>query len=116
MQIREERSGEVSILTIDDHLDTASAPALEQKLSELITLGARRIVIDCAALQYVNSAGLKVFLLVAKRIEALGGELVVSSLLPNVLGIFKMIGFDKIIKTTGSREEALRALGVPTQT
>ena len=116
MQIREERNGDVPILSIDDHLDTAAAPALEQKLAELMEGGARRVVIDCSALHYVNSAGLKVFLLAAKRLEALGGKLVVATLLPNVLAIFKMIGFDKIIKTTASRDEALRELGVPEQT
>jgi anti-sigma B factor antagonist len=115
MQIREQRTGDVAILSIDDHLDTAAAPALEQKLTQLIDGENRRIIIDCAALAYVNSAGLKVFLLTAKRLESLGGQFVLAALGPNVLTVFKMIGFDKIIKTAASREEALHALGVPTQ-
>jgi anti-anti-sigma factor len=115
MQIREQRTGDVTIISIDDHLDTAAAPVLEQKLTELIDGNHRRIVIDCDALQYVNSAGLKVFLLTAKRLESLSGQFVLAALGPNVSTVFKMIGFDKIIKTAPSSEEALRVLGVPTQ-
>jgi anti-anti-sigma factor len=116
MQIREERTGDVTIISIDDHLDTAAAPLLEQKLTQLIDNKNRRLMIDCGNLAYVNSAGLKVFLLTAKRIEALGGQFLLAALGPNVLTVFKMIGFDKIIKTVASREEGLRALGVTTQT
>jgi hypothetical protein len=32
MQIKEEKQGDVMIVTIDDHLDTAAAPAFEQRL------------------------------------------------------------------------------------
>ena len=36
MQIKEEKNGEVMIVTIDDHLDTASAPVFETRLLGLI--------------------------------------------------------------------------------
>jgi anti-anti-sigma factor len=58
----------------------------------------------------VNSAGLKVFLLAAKRLEPLGGKLVLCSLAPSVLMIFEMIGFTRIMKITATREDALQAL------
>lgn len=109
MQIREEREGEVQVVTIDDHLDTNGAPALEDCLMRLVEAGARHLVLDCAALQYVNSAGLKVLLLTAKRLEPLGGELVVCALAPNVRAVFEMIGFDRILKIAATREEAVQA-------
>ena len=111
MNIREERSGDVVIISIDDHLDTAAAPALEEKLTELIERGDTRLIIDCTGLQYVNSAGLKVFLLTAKRIDALAGQFILASLGPSVLTIFRTIGFDKIMKIVATREDALRHLG-----
>lgn len=109
MQIREERQGDAQIVTIDDHLDTNAAPVLEESLMRLIDAGARRVVLDCAALQYVNSAGLKVLLLAAKRIDPLGGQLVVCSLAPNVQAVFEMIGFDRVLKIAATREEAVQA-------
>jgi anti-anti-sigma factor len=113
MQIREEKQGDVLIVAIDDHLDTAAAPALESKLEELIGSGNHRILMDCADLLYVTSAGLKVFLVTAKKLEPLGGQLVISGLQSSVLMIFEMIGFTRIMKVVPTREEALQVLASP---
>ena len=98
------------IVAITDHLDTATAASFESRLLGLIEAGERQIIVDCAGLAYVNSAGLKVFLLAAKRLEATGGRLVLCALLPSVLMIFEMIGFTRIMKIVPTRAEALRIL------
>src|SRR5690349_17450858 len=105
MQIKEEKNGEVMIVTIDDHLDTASAPVFETRLLGLIDAGERKVLIDCAPLEYVNSAGLKVFLLAAKKLETLGGQFILCALAPSVLMIFEMIGFTRIMKIAATRED-----------
>lgn len=111
MQINEQIQGDVTIVAIDDHLDTMSAPGFEQRLLGLIDAGARKVVIDCSALQYVNSAGLKVFLLAAKKLETAGGHFIICSLASSVQMIFEMIGFTRIMKIVPTREDALLALG-----
>jgi anti-anti-sigma factor len=111
MQIIEQKEGDVMIVAIDDHLDTVAAPGFEQRILGLIDGGERKLLIDCAALQYVNSAGLKVFLLAAKKLEPLSGQLVICSLAASVLMIFEMIGFTRIMKILPNREEGLRAFG-----
>jgi anti-anti-sigma factor len=116
MQINENKQGDVMIVTIDDHLDTVSAPAFEQRLLGLIESGERKVLVDCAPLEYVNSAGLKVFLLAAKKLEPVSGQLIICSLAPSVLMIFEMIGFTRIMKIAATREDALRAFGVTTGT
>jgi anti-anti-sigma factor len=58
----------------------------------------------------VNSAGLKVFLLAAKKLEAVKGALVLCALAPSVLMIFEMIGFTRIMKIVPTREDAMRFL------
>jgi anti-anti-sigma factor len=110
MQIQEDKQGEVLIVRVSEHLDTASATIFESRLLGLIDRGERMIVVDCSALEYVNSAGLKVFLLAAKRLEPLSGKLVLCSLAPSVLMIFEMIGFTRIMKIVPSLDEALRIL------
>lgn len=110
MQIKEEKQGDAMIVTIDDHLDTAAAPGFEKHLLGLIDRGERRLIVDCAPLEYVNSAGLKVFLLAAKKLETVAGQMAICSLAPSVLMIFEMIGFTRIMKIVPTREEALRAV------
>ena len=109
MQILEERHGDVYVMAVDDHLDTSAAGPFEARLLELIESGERRILIDCGALEYVNSAGLKVLLLVAKQLEPLSGELVLCALSSSVMMVFETIGFTKIMKIAPTREAGLRA-------
>ncbi|MDB6171901.1 MAG: anti-sigma-factor antagonist [Chthoniobacteraceae bacterium] len=108
MQIQEERQGDVQIITIDDHLDTSTATLFEARLLGMIDRGTRRILLDCTALSYVNSAGLKVLLLATKKLEPFHGELILCSLSQNVLMIFEMIGFTRIMKIVPDRETALK--------
>lgn len=110
MQIKEDKQAEVLILSVSEHLDTATSAIFESRLLGLVDRGERKIVVDCSALEYVNSAGLKVFLLAAKRLEPLGGKLVLCALAPSVLMIFEMIGFTRIMKIVPTLDEALRVL------
>ena len=110
MHIQEEKQGDIIILTISEHLDTVTAPPFEARLMSVVDAGARKVLVDCSPLEYVNSAGLKVFLLAAKKLEALGGTLVLCALAPSVLMIFEMIGFTRIMKIVPTRDEALRAV------
>jgi anti-anti-sigma factor len=114
MDIKEEKQDDVMIVSVDDHLDTSSAPDFEQRLLGLIDAGERKLVVDCSRLEYVNSAGLKVFLLAAKKFEPVGGQLIVCSLSSSVQMIFEMIGFNRIMRIAATRADALRELGVTT--
>jgi stage II sporulation protein AA (anti-sigma F factor antagonist) len=110
MQIFEDKQGDVMVVTIAAHLDTVTSPIFESRLLGLIDQGERRIIVDCEGLNYVNSAGLKVFLLAAKRMEPLGGKLILCALAPSVFMIFEMIGFTRIMKIVPTRADALREL------
>jgi anti-anti-sigma factor len=66
------------------------------------------VLVDCTKLDYVNSAGLKVFLLGAKQLDGAGGKLVLCGLTPSVQAIFDMIGFSKIMNLAPERDAALR--------
>lgn len=107
MHLQESQVGTTLILEPEGHLDTAAAMPMEQEVLQRIDDGARRILIDCSRLEYVNSSGLKVFLIAAKRLDTLGGKIAFSGLAPNVQMIFEMIGFTKILSIFATREEAL---------
>ncbi len=110
MQIREEKDGDRLTLFLQGHLDTVTAPAFESRILTLIDEGAERILVDCSDVEYVNSAGLKSFLLAAKRLDAKGGKFVLCGLRPNVMMIFETIGFDRIMTISPTREEANRLM------
>jgi anti-anti-sigma factor len=110
MEIHETKIGEVQVVAPSGHLDTVSSTPLEERLRSLIDAGTRQLLLDFSHLEYINSSGLKAILITAKHLDAVGGKLVLCTLSPNVLMIFDMIGFSRILTIVPGREEALRAL------
>jgi len=54
-------------------------------------------VIDLTELEYIASAGLRVFLLTQKRVKALGAGLRLINVKPQIHDIFRYAGFDRIL-------------------
>lgn len=107
MTIENETQNGLSIAKLSGHVDTLNAGELEGSLLSLAECGTKRLLVDCTALEYINSAGLRVFLLVAKRMESHGGGCAFCGLSPNVKLVFETIGFDRILTVYDTRETAL---------
>jgi anti-anti-sigma factor len=110
MEIIESKLGDVTVVAPKGHLDTVSSTPLEERLRALIEGGARQVLLDFTALDYINSSGLKVVLITAKHLDALSGKLVLCGLSANVRMIFEMIGFSRILTIVPGRDEGVRAL------
>ena len=106
MNTRETRSGELVVLALDGKLDGLSAPTLETQITRLRSEGAQRIVFDCAGLQYISSAGLRVFLGVAKQLQAVGGRCGFAALTPAVREIFRISGFLELLEVHATVADA----------
>lgn len=111
--ITETRHGEALLLALAGAIDTLNAPAFETRLTELIGEGQRRLVLDCGSVDYVNSAGLKGFLVAAKALDAQGGKLALCGLSSSVRMIFDLIGFSQIMTILPTAEEALLFVTAP---
>lgn len=107
MTIENENINGMSVARLGGHVDTLNAAELESSLLSLAESGTKQLLVDCTTLEYVNSAGLRVFLLVAKRMESLGGACAFCGLTPNVKLVFETIGFDRILTVHDTRETAL---------
>jgi len=108
MQILEEQEGDLLIVSVRGHLDTLGAPVFEDQVLERVEAGVLSVILDCSDLEYVNSAGLKSFLVIAKRVETRGGKFAVCALRPHITAVFATIGFDQIMTVVPTRQEALR--------
>lgn len=109
MDILIEKICDALVFAIRGRLDGSTAPALQEGLmSQLAT--APVVVIDCAALDYISSAGLRVLLLVTKECKKAKRPFGICNLQEEVHEVFKMSGFISIIDTFDSREQALATL------
>jgi len=110
MNIRLETQGQTTLVIPEGRLDFGAAPGFEKRLQEIFA-GAQTapsaVIIDCAALEYVSSAGLRVFLLAARSAQRAGVSFALCALMPAVREVFDLSGFSRIIAVYPDRAAAL---------
>jgi anti-sigma B factor antagonist len=107
MQCIEDKDDAVVIVGLQGRMDSSTASIVEEKMLGLINRGENRLVVDCAQLDYISSAGLRVFLMAAKRLTQTKGKIVLATLNDDVKQVFDLTGFSSIFQICPSREEAI---------
>ena len=75
-------------------LDLQNAPAMEAELNALDP-GITVLVIDCAGLEYISSAGLRQLVAAYKKMN---GELTLKNVSDEIMNVISMTGLDKRLK------------------
>lgn len=109
MRLEEEKIGEVVVVALAGRLDGFNAPDLEAKIKELIERGDIHVLLDCAEMEYVSSAGLRAVIVGAKSCQQHEGKLTLCSLQPDCKTVFEVSGFLKILDCYDTRDAALAA-------
>lgn len=109
MDIGEAKTNGVVVLSLNGRVDASNAATLEQKILALIAAGEKRLVIDCAQLQYMSSAGLRVLLVAAKRLSN-DGKLGLAALSNQIRDVFDIAGFSSIFQIYRTQDEAVAAV------
>ncbi len=110
MEIRESKQEGVVIVALQGRLDASNAGDLEAKLLALLTAGEKRLVIDCSQLDYISSAGLRVLLVIGKRLLPAGGTIAPCALQPQIADVFDIAGLASVFSIYNTQDEALAAL------
>ena len=100
MDITTRTQNGVTLVAFAGSLDSNTSPQTQQAVDGLLAGGARKMVIDCTALDYISSAGLRVLLGTAKRLSGAGGAgggLRLFGLNETVREVFDISGFSKIL-------------------
>lgn len=97
----------VTVVALAGQLDSRTAPEFEKALLKLLGEKKLEILLDLAALEYVASAGLRVFVMVGKRLQADGGRLALCALEPGVLKVLEVSGFVPLFPILPNRKEAI---------
>jgi anti-anti-sigma factor len=110
--MRLETAGDVLVVVLEGRLDSSNSKEVEQELMQAIE-GRHAVVIDFAGLSYISSAGLRVILLVGKRMRAARGRLALCSLPSTIREVFEISGFLSIFDVHDGRDEAVSAVAEP---
>lgn len=91
MKIEKKQDGEKMTFELEGWLDTQAAPELEQALAE-IPEGVTELVIDCTALEYISSSGLRQFVAAHKQMK---GAFTLANVSAEIMDVLNMTGFSK---------------------
>lgn len=105
MEIQNALDNNIEIIYPISRIDTVTAKDFEKYMGEAIARSSK-IIISFSKVDYVSSAGLRIILMSGKQIKAKGGALVLCDLAPRIFNVFKMSGFDKILKILPNLDEA----------
>ena len=86
-------NGEDFIVNISGRLDTSTAPKFEEFILENIAK-MQTLVLDCADLEYISSAGLRVLLSTQKKMK---DNMKLKNVCEEVMEVFEITGFADIL-------------------
>ena len=86
-----------TLVALDGRLDTSNADQFQQDIAPLMEGDKPDIDIDCSAMSYTSSQGLRLFLMLQKSVMARGGKMVMRNMNPQVKEVFDITGFSNII-------------------
>ena len=98
MKVRIEEIDGNMVAFMEGSLDTSAAAETEKAMDPLNDVEGKDIIIDCADLEYISSAGLRIFLGILQNAEDKGGHVYIKSITDNVSEIFKITGFNNIFE------------------
>ncbi|NVK49234.1 MAG: STAS domain-containing protein [Cyclobacteriaceae bacterium] len=109
----------LSIETLQEHphfillpkgeIDASNSVQLDESIRKLAENGAKSILVDGSAIEYISSAGLGVFMSYLEDFQEQGISLKIFSLSPRVLEVFQILGLDQLIPIFPEKEAALNA-------
>ena len=107
MNIQQTDHEGVTIIEPSGRIDTTTSGKLEDVLRHTVDAGTRRLIVDLAAVEYISSAGLRVFLVIAKRMRDLHGRLILCAMPEPVAQVFRLAGFMALFQVEASRQSAV---------
>lgn len=110
-QVTEE--GTLTLVAVTGRLDTKTSGELEKTLTGLVGQGKRRLLLDLAGLEYLSSAGLRVLLMLGKRLGGGEGWLGLCGLNAAVREVFDVAGFTPLFAIYRGRKEGEAAAPAP---
>lgn len=97
MEITKTQVENTVTLAIMGRLDTVTSTLLSTELDIILTGGSPNLIFDLKNLEYISSAGLRVFLTAQKRVKSNGSTMKIIGANEMVKEIFEVTGFAGIM-------------------
>ena len=99
-----------TLAQVEGAIDASTLARFQEVMDKLIARGVKNLVLDCAAVRYINSSGLGTLLKYAETFESINGNLMFSRVPSKVLLVMEMLGFHTLFNIVPDEAAALKML------
>ena len=96
MEITIQNNTENILVTMNGSLDTLAASQVEPQIKDIEALTDKPLTIDCNALEYISSSGLRLLLRLKKAYGAKGNKVTLLGVNDNIMEVLRITHFDKM--------------------
>lgn len=100
------RDDGIGVVTPQGRLNMVSARRLKEVLSELVSSGTTRIVVDLGETTFLDSSGLGALVGGLKSARQAGGDLRIARVSPAVMTVFELTNLDRVLRARDSVDGA----------
>ena len=108
MNLNVTTSDDCTLVSVIGRIDTINAGEFETSMIQIIEKGCPKLILDCSGLTYISSSGLRIFLVIQKKMRALKGHFSLCNLSPSIKEIFDISGFSSIFSVLPARDSELK--------
>lgn len=95
------------VVRAEGEFDVHAAAEFKQAVDEAIaTCGAHNLALSLKGVSFIDSSGIGAILSRYKRIQQLGGEVIVVNLQPQVARVFELSGMFRLLKVYQTEKQA----------
>lgn len=106
MELQNEKRENGTLVTVKGRMDSTTSSTFDTHCQQIVDSDENIIVIDLTELEFISSAGLRSFLILAKKLKTTGGIIHFCGLHGMVKEIFSVSGFGNMFTFYDSADEA----------
>jgi anti-sigma B factor antagonist len=95
----------VKVIQLSGILDSISGSQLRQKIDEVITAGSRVVLLDCAAVEFMDSSGLGALVMALKKIREVGGKFSICCINDQFRMLLELTDMEEVFEIFSNQDE-----------
>ena len=103
----EQRAPDCAVVLLDGRLDLLSAPDVKRLIVQAVERGSRKVVVDLAAVSFIDSSGLGALISGLRATRQAGGDLRIARPPEQARTILELTRLDTVLTSYESTEAAL---------
>lgn len=110
MDIKEKRSGDITLVYINGEIDITTSPDVRKFFDRITKDKNAKIVINLAKVSYIDSSGLATLVEGLQRMRSYGGKMRLTNLSDKVKSLFEITKLEKLFEIYPEEAKAVEGL------